>query len=113
MESQKLKDFITTQSKFLRKYYSSADKDKLILATVVKLSEELGELSQEVLAHQSLQRKEKLKNHDPQNLAKEFADLIITTLILAKWMDIDIDQALEEKIKIIKSRRNKQKKHCN
>lgn len=42
--------------------------------------------------------------HDKNNLPNEFADVIITILLLAKSMDVDIPQALAEKIKKINKR---------
>ena len=84
----------------------SSDEDKIILAQTVKLTEELGELCSEVLAHKSLQRKQKLENHDKENIQEEFADVIITAMLLAKAMNIDIEKALENKIKKINKRYN-------
>ncbi len=51
-----------------------------------------------------MQRKQKLKNLDKENLHGEFADVIITTLLLAKAMNIDIEKALEKKIEKINKR---------
>lgn len=105
MELKKLLQFIEAQDKRLIKYFgSSADQEKRILARTVKLTEELGELCNEVLAYNGDQRKEKLIDHDKDNLPGEFADVIITTLLLAKSMDIDIERALENKVKIVEKR---------
>ncbi|MBR9683351.1 hypothetical protein GOV03_02315 [Candidatus Woesearchaeota archaeon] len=104
MEFQELLKFIEIESERLRKCYSNIDNDKLILAQTVKLTEELGELCSEVLAHKSLQRKQKLENHDQENIQEEFADVLIVTLILAKAMNIDIEKALENKIDKINKR---------
>ena len=72
------------------------------------MSEELGELCDEVLSSGAMQRKDKLKNHSGENLPEEFADVLITTLLLAKSMDIDIEEALKRKIaKIDKRYENK------
>ena len=76
----------------------------IILAQTVKISEELGELCSEVLAHKSLQRKQKLDNHNKKNISEEFADVIITALLLAKTMNVDIEKALENKLKKINKR---------
>jgi len=40
----------------------------------------------------------KLSKKDKENLEKEFADVIITTLLLAKSIDIDVAKAIENKI---------------
>ena len=106
MELKDLLEFIEIENKRLRTYYHSTDEDKIILAQTVKLTEELGELCSEVLAHKSLQRKQKLENHDKENIQEEFADVIITAMLLAKAMNIDIEKALENKIKKINKRYN-------
>jgi len=98
MDLKKLLQFIEIEDGRLKKYYGDyADQEKRILTRTVKLTEELGELCEEVLAHSSLQRKQKLENHDKENLSEEFADVIITALLLAKAMNIDIEKALEKK----------------
>ena len=74
------------------------------MARTVKLTEELGELCNEVLAFNGDQRKEKLDKYDKNNLPNEFADVIITTLLLAKTMNVDIQEALKQKIKSINER---------
>jgi NTP pyrophosphatase (non-canonical NTP hydrolase) len=57
-----------------------------------------------VLAYNSLQRKQKLDNHDKENLPEEFADVIITTLLLAKSMNASIETALEKKMQKLNQR---------
>ncbi len=98
MISNKLTDFVDKHYEWLRKIYHLDDKQKEILFRAVKLSEEVGELSQEILSHNSLQLKRKLDNYKKENLEGEFADVIITTLLLAKAVDVDIKKALENKI---------------
>jgi NTP pyrophosphatase (non-canonical NTP hydrolase) len=108
MELKDLLKFIEIQDKRLKKYYGGyTDQEKRILARTVKLVEELGELCEEVLAHVSLQRKQKLENHNKENIPEEFADVIITTLLLAKAMDVDVGKALEKKIEIVGKRYGK------
>ncbi|MGB2762437.1 MAG: MazG nucleotide pyrophosphohydrolase domain-containing protein [Minisyncoccales bacterium] len=108
MEFKNLLKFIEDEDKRLIKYYGGySDKEKRILARTVKLTEELGELCDEVLSYNSLQRQDKLNNREEENLSKEFADVVITTFLLAKAMDIDIEKALGEKIEEIKKRYEK------
>ena len=105
MELKELLKFVEIEDERLKKYYGDySDQEKRILARTVKLTEELGELCNEVLAHNSLQRKQKLDNHDKENLLEEFADVIITTLLLAKALNVDIKKALEKKIEKINKR---------
>lgn len=105
---ERLLEFIETEDKRLKEhYFKNVDKEKLILARTVKLTEELGELCEEVLSHNSFQRKEKLDNHQKENLPEEFADVLITTLLLAKSMEVDIKKALEKKIEKVNNRYKK------
>jgi len=105
MELKYLLKFIEIEDERLKKYYGGYDdQEKRILARTVKLTEELGELCDEVLAYNSLQRKQKLDNHDKENLPEEFADVIITALLLAKAMNVDIEAALEKKVEKVNKR---------
>ena len=105
MELKELLKFIEIEDERLEKYYGGySDQEKRILARTVKLTEELGELSNEVLSHNSMQRKQKLDNRDKENLPEEFADVIITTLLLAKSMNVDIEKALEKKVDKVNKR---------
>lgn len=105
MEFKDLIKFIKLQDKRLREQYGNyGDEEKRILARTVKLTEELGELCDEVLSFGSMQRKDKLDNHDKNNLPGEFADVMITTLLLAEVMNVDIEEALKAKIEKINSR---------
>jgi NTP pyrophosphatase (non-canonical NTP hydrolase) len=104
MKLRDLLQFIEVQDENLKRYYSGLGQESLILARTVKLTEELGELCQEVLVHCFLQRKQKLEKFDKQKLPEEFADILITALLLAKSMDVDVEAALEKKIRKIERR---------
>jgi NTP pyrophosphatase (non-canonical NTP hydrolase) len=91
--------FIDAQYERLKKYYDCFDDEKFALASMAKLSEEVGELSEVILAKCMLQhKKKKEKKHD---LPQEIADVLIVTLIIAKHMKVDVKKALEENIKNI------------
>lgn len=98
MNTKDLSDFIDLHHEWLRKHYDCPDKQKEILARTVKLSEEVGELCEQILSFNSLQLKRKLDNFKKENLDDEFADVIVTTLLLAKSADVDIRKAVENKI---------------
>jgi NTP pyrophosphatase (non-canonical NTP hydrolase) len=105
MQLKELKEFIQKEDQRLREYFGSyPDEEKRILARTVKLTEELGELCDEVLSYNSMQRQDKLDKHDAANLPEEFADVVITTLLLAEIMKVDIEKALEQKIEKINKR---------
>ena len=108
MELKDLLKFIKIESERLIKYYGGyPDQEKRILARTVKLTEELGELCEKILAYNALQRKEKSKKFSKEKLQEEFADVIITTLLLAEVMNVDLAKALEKKIKKINKRYKK------
>jgi len=105
MDFDQLLEFIDREDQRLRDRYGNyPDEEKRILARTVKLGEEFGELCEEVLAHASFQRDEKLAKKDQENLSKEFADIVITTLLLAKALGVDIKKALEKKMSEIDKR---------
>lgn len=105
MEMQELLKFIVEQDDRLVKGSTNASDRERVLARTVKLGEEFGELCDAVLASQGDQRKEKLDaEHDRENLVKEFADVIITTLLLARSLDVDIEEALATKIAKLRER---------
>lgn len=81
MNFSELLSFIVLEDKRLRKLYKNKpDPEKRSLARMVKLTEEVGELADAVLATSALQRPDKLDHSDQNNLAEEFADVMITTL---------------------------------
>jgi len=106
MEMKELLEFIDLEDERLIKKFgkNTATQQERILSRTVKLTEELGELCNEVLAFNGDQRQEKLDKHDKNNLPFEFADVVITTLLLAKSMGIDIKEALTGKIEKINKR---------
>jgi len=104
MELKDIQKFIKKEDARLRKKFPNEDRRTCTLARMVKISEETGELADEVLNHVSMQRKDKLDAYDKNNLSHEFADVILTTLLLAEVMDVDIEKALKEKIKKINKR---------
>ena len=106
MGIDELLQFIDLESERLNSRFPTLQGRERILARAVKLNEEVGELCSEVLASSGDQRKEKLANHNEQTLQAEFADVVITTLLLAKSMNVDIQKALEVKIEAINKRYN-------
>lgn len=89
------------------KLYSQEEKE--ILTQTVKLNEEVGELCNDILAVLKLQRRSKLDKFDKRNIYEEFADVIITTIVLAQVAKVDIERALTDKLKKIEERYNKEK----
>ena len=104
MQSDELKKFTDRIDKGLKKQFNHLDDEKRALARTVKLVEEVGELCEEILLHNNLQRRKKLDKRDKGNISGEFTDVLITTLLLAKLMKVDIDKALLVKMKEIDKR---------
>lgn len=82
----------------------SSDKERLLLR-LAKLTEEVGELSQDILLSLGNGRKEKVDTFTPSQLEDEFADVMICTYLLAKSASIDIDSAVHNKFQKIKEKR--------
>ena len=101
--------FINDQDALFNRVKDTNQTDReRVFARTIKLGEEYGELCNEVLASVGDQRKDKLTDHDRQNLEDEFADVIITTFLLAKSMNVDVMGTLDHKIQKIKDKHNKQ-----
>lgn len=99
-----LLSFIDTVHNYFMKI--SPDSEKEILYRHLKLSEEFGELSNDIMSYLWKQRQDKLDSFDPKNLWYEVVDVVIAALIVGKMFDIDIEKALEDKMKKIEQRCN-------
>lgn len=89
------------------KYKLYSQEEKEILTKTIKLNEEVGELCNDILSILKLQRKSKLEKFDKRNVYEEFADVIITTMELASIANVDIERAINDKVKKIESRYSK------
>lgn len=89
------------------KLYTQTEKE--ILTKTVKLNEEVGELCNDILSVLKLQRKAKLDKFHKSNIYQEFADVIITTIQLAVAAGVDVDRAVEDKLKKIEFKYIKEK----
>src|SRR5438046_4915767 len=89
------------------KYKLYTQEEKEILTKTIKLNEEVGELCNDILSILKLQRKSKLEKFDKRNIYEEFADVIITTMELASIANVDIERAINDKVKKIEGRYSK------
>ena len=87
----------------LQNYFADLEQTEkeIVLSRNLKLIEEVWELSSDILEKFYKRRN---TTFDENNLKWEFADVIITTLLLAKTMNIDINDAIEMKLKKIEDR---------
>ena len=104
MEINEISEFVDGEILRLREMYSSKSDEELTLAMTIKMGEEMGELFNQVLAHKGFQRKDKLNTIDKEEIEHEIADVLITTDILSKRFNINIEEALKKKIAKIKGR---------
>lgn len=86
------------------KYKLYTPKEREILTKTVKLNEEVGELCNDILSVLKLQRKSKLDRFEKRNFYEEFADVLITTISLANVAGVDIERAINDKVKKIEKR---------
>ena len=102
---KKLLDFIDLQDqRLIHDFGKGTSPIERTRARTIKLMEELGELCNEILVHGGDQRKDKLDQIKNDGLPSEFADVLITTLLLAKSMNVDVEDALMRKIEKINKR---------
>ena len=85
-------------------FFRDQDRTKRIFAQSLKISEEVWELSSEILWTLWFVRQEKLHKYTQESLMDEFADVVLSTIRLARFMDIDISLALKNKMEKIKNR---------
>jgi NTP pyrophosphatase (non-canonical NTP hydrolase) len=89
--------------------YSSSNKysdRERAFAQWLKISEEVGELNEQVLWKFGWQRVAKKDKISDEKLKNEIADVIIATIRLARLMDLDVEELLKDKIEILKERFN-------
>jgi len=60
------------------------DPERELLYRHLKLTEEVGELSNDLMSHLGHQRKEKLDQFDPNNLGLEVIDVVFAALLVGK-----------------------------
>jgi len=112
MTIEDFQKFIDEQDALFRSLKNASQTEReRVLSRTVKISEEFGELCDEVLASIGHQRSGKMDGRSAESLAGEFADVVITTFLLAKSMDVNVMEACGRKIKKIKEKHNKQLIH--
>ena len=106
MDFTEINDFAQWESKRKETFLKKTN-EEMIFADFMKLSEEIGEFANEIQKKLKMQKKEKMDSEENinKNLADEFADVILTTSIIAKRLGIDIETAIERKIDIVRARK--------
>lgn len=80
------------------------DQDHRTFARIMKIVEELGELSDEILTSMNLQRNSKIAQFSHQNIEDEFADVVGSLILLGIELDIDFEEAMQRKIELTRER---------
>jgi NTP pyrophosphatase (non-canonical NTP hydrolase) len=80
------------------------DQNKRIFARTLKVLEEFGELSDEILTSMNLQRQTKIDQFTHEHLQDEFADVMGSLILLASELDIDVEAVMKRKIDFTKKR---------
>ncbi len=104
MIDKKLLETIKIINTNLNKKHNYDSKNMKILAGCTKLQEEAWELSGEVLTFLKIARKKKIENFKFEDLESEFADVVLSLLVLADDMWVDINKAIQNKLDKIENR---------
>jgi NTP pyrophosphatase (non-canonical NTP hydrolase) len=89
---------------FLNNHWPLKDHNQRVFARTMKVVEELGELSDEILTSMNLQRDSKIAKFSRENLEDEFADVLGSLVLLGCELDIDIEKVITKKIKFTRER---------
>jgi len=104
MTIQNLVDQYKKISNFLNEKWPLKDHDQRVFARTMKIVEELGELSDEILTSMNLQRDTKIEKFSRQNVEDEFADVLGSLILLGIEMDMDIEKIIQRKIDYTRDR---------
>jgi len=98
MDFDRLRAFLKGEHSRLLSLYNLKEKSQLRHLVCLKIGEEVGELMEEILALEKIQRREKLNGREDKT-ADEIADVVLTVLLLAENLGIDFEKELEKGIK--------------
>ena len=100
-----LQQFLTSfQENLDAKFGANASKDVDVLMNMTKITEEVGELAEQIMKYQGRQRDAK-GDFDLTDLKDEVADVIIAASMMAVALDLDLDEVVQKKITKIKDKR--------
>ena len=105
MDFNELDSFLSKNLQNLQnKYHFKNKTDVSLLTKSLKISEEVGEFSENILKYLSYQRSEKLHTDVLSDIEEEFADVVITACLVLKELELDPAEALAKKIAKISAR---------
>ena len=91
-------------SDFLNIRWPLKNEEQRVFARTMKIMEELGELSDEILTSMNLQRNTKIANFSKENVADEFADVLGSLILLGIELNIDLEAVMKKKIAFTRDR---------
>lgn len=91
-------------SEFLNTKWPLKNNEQKVFARTMKIMEELGELSDEILTSMNLQRNTKVAKFSQQNVEDEFADVLGSLILLGIELDIDVAEVMKRKIAFTRDR---------
>lgn len=95
MELQELKKIAEESEENMRRYYKK-EKGELVVFHALKIVEEVGELSEQILSYYNMQRKE--KQVDKEEIGEEIADIILATAVLSESLGLNIEKEILKKV---------------
>ncbi|MCA9369171.1 MAG: hypothetical protein H6773_00530 [Pseudomonadales bacterium] len=91
-------------SSFLNTRWPLKNHEQRTFARTMKIMEELGELSDEILTSMNLQRNTKIEKFSKENVEDEFADVLGSLILLGIELDIDVKEVMQRKINFTRDR---------
>lgn len=91
-------------AEFLNTRWPLKNTEQRVFARTMKIMEELGELSDEILTSMNLQRNTKIAQFSHQNVEDEFADVLGSLILLAIELEIDVTEVMRRKIAFTRDR---------
>lgn len=85
-------------SETLNRLWPLQNSQQRTFARIMKIVEELGELSDEILTSMNLSRGSKIEKFSHQNVEDEFADVMGSLVLLGIELDIDVEEVMKRKI---------------
>lgn len=104
MQVQEIIDFIQKVDDHFYQVHPDMSTEQQTLLRSMKLTEEVGELNEQILGHYGYARKEKQERYSQENLEHEIADVVFSALMIAMTLNIDVPKALANKMQKINKR---------
>ena len=101
---EKIQERVDAINAYFREIEGAVPEMELIVRKTLKIGEELGELNEAVLAEMGLQRQEKLDSYKREDLEKELADVVISALTLARYLNIELEEWLMKRLDFVEKR---------